>query len=120
MADFWTALENAETRANATTDGQLFLASNFSFDHTGGGCTCYGRTVNDTGWYVIITDGSGCDAVLNPADPTDFYLVGMQSSDDGFINGMHAATAAEALEIAERLHNAAATGDFTGFTIEGC
>jgi hypothetical protein len=119
MTDFWTALQNHADKANATTDGELFTNSNFSFDHTGGGCTCYGRTVNDTAWYVIITDSSGTEAVINPDLPDDFYLVGMQHPDLGYINGIPAKTATEALAIAESLHDAAANNDFTHFTIEG-
>jgi hypothetical protein len=119
MTDFFTALHNKADRINATTDGELFANSNFSFDHTGGGCTCYGRSVDDTAWYVIITDSSGTEAVIDPELTDDFYLVGMQHPDLGYINGIPAKTAAEALAVAEALHNAAATNDFTNFTIEG-
>jgi hypothetical protein len=95
--------------ANATPEGQIFNASNFHVEHTGGGCTAWERPVDDTGWTILITDSEGLghslegDHCYRPGF-ADCWLIGAHDNDGEGTECEEADTAERAIEIANELH----------------
>jgi hypothetical protein len=104
--DFWTAFDRHEKAILATPEGQQFTDDNFSFCHTGGGCTAWEREIDDTGCRVWITDSSGTHAMLTVADDggIDYWLIGAHGYDGGFSACRKADTIEQALDIADEIH----------------
>jgi len=105
--------DDVVAKANATPEGQVFTASNFTLEHTGGGCTAWERPVDNTGWRVLITDSEGLGHSLEgkhayDPDREDCWLIGAHNDDgDSFRDECdEALTAEEALVAADNLHAA--------------
>ena len=59
---------------------EFFGTAGFEFWQTGGGCTAFGRSINETGEaYVMVTDA--IDEGFAPTDETTKYLVGFYDED---------------------------------------
>jgi hypothetical protein len=108
-ANFWDWFNGVTATALATEEGKAFAAAGFALAHTGGGCTAWERPVGSTGWRVLITDSEGLghklegESVYDPGEP-DHWLVGAQNNDGDGPDCVKAATVAEALAAADRLH----------------
>lgn len=110
--NFFDAYAKHESAALATEDGKAFTAAGFTFWHTGGGCTAWQRDVGSSGWYLLITDSSGCDAMLDPMQE-DHWLVGAHGPDGEFSECEYAQTAAEAIAAAAAMQERVLGGSIT-------
>ena len=62
---------------------EFFGTAGFEFWQTGGGCTAFGRSINETGEaYVMVTDA--IDEGFAPTDETTRLLVGFYDEDENF------------------------------------
>lgn len=111
MTDFWTAFDNHAKAALATDEGKAFADSNFSFSHTGGGCTAWERDIDDTGCFIWITDCSGTSTALSTTEP-DCWIIGAHGGDGGWSACREAKTVEEALAIADEVHRLVVAQDW--------
>lgn len=102
--------DSEKAKALATTDGKAFAANNFEFHHNGGGLTAWMRQIDDTGFYILITNSEGCSHDLcgsHISDETkpDCYLVGVHNENGDDLPCEEAKDVAAAIAVANRMHS---------------
>ena len=114
---FFDYIARKEAEALATEDGKAFADSNFSVTTTGGGCMAWERYVDDTKWFIWITDSSGSELVLE-RDIPDCYLIGAYDPDGNWSECREAKTAAEAIAHADAMHALIVAGDVAALNMQ--
>jgi hypothetical protein len=118
MTTFVEWFIDLQDKASQTADGIAFINSNFELSHQGGGTTAWFRDIDDTDWHILITDSEGCSHDLTD-EGEDYYLIGGHNAEGKFTgNCQTAATAEEAIRLADEMHERIAKGDLEGLDVQ--
>jgi uncharacterized membrane-anchored protein len=81
MTDFWSRFNEFAAEAKTTKVGKIMTSNNYEVAHTGGGCMCWERIIDDSHylWICDLMNGLG-------ESPNEEYLVGCYDSEGNFDN----------------------------------